>query len=124
MMMDDENQRASQNRKELPATVRSSVVMHVVSPVSRGAVECIDDFDDLYQCGLAAAQRSGLMDAFSEGFDPGACCSVAERALLDDIRAFLRPDHAPESLVRRCLDCLDECDCADGDKGEEIPIEG
>lgn len=126
-MMADDDQRGPQR----PEVVHASIVAQVYAPASRGAVECIDDFDDLYQCGLASAQRAGLMDAFSEAFDPGACCSVAERALLEDIRSFLRPAHAPAHLVRKCLDCLNECngdDCADdcgcvaGDEGEEIPI--
>lgn len=61
------------------------------------------------------AVRAGVQpDALSgagEGdcFDPDTCCDERERALIMAMRAYLRPDVAPECLIRRLRETLDHC---------------
>ena len=49
---------------------------------SHEQIESIEDFGDLYQCGLAWDQRSGRIPAFSDGFDPDSECTAEELAML------------------------------------------
>lgn len=44
-----------------------------------------------------------------ECFDPESCCDERERALIAALRAYLRPEQAPECLVRRLRATLDHC---------------
>lgn len=47
-----------------------------------------------------------------------SCCDALERALIVELRAYLRPTQAPECLVRRLHAALDQC-CHDmGDGGD------
>lgn len=74
-------------------------------------LERIDDFDDLYQCGLAHAQRMGQMEAFTERFNAERCCDAQEKAMIDALKDFLRPQQAPADLLGRVMQCLDRiCD--------------
>lgn len=74
-------------------------------------LERIDDFDDLYQCGLARAQRLGQMEAFTERFNADSCCDAREKAMISALRQYLRPQQAPADLLGRVLRCLDRiCD--------------
>ncbi len=73
-------------------------------------VERLDDFDDLYQAGLSDDQLCGRMAAFADHFDIQTDCSEIERRVIEDLKAYLRPSKAPDSLVRRCHDCLSACE--------------
>lgn len=42
-------------------------------------------------------------------FDPSTCCSKREQAMIAALRAYLRPDQAPECLLNRLRACLDDC---------------
>lgn len=75
-----------------------------------GQIERLDDFDDLYQAGLAADQLKGRMSAFADCFDVDADCSDLERRVIADLKAYLRPSKAPASLARRCCECLEKED--------------
>lgn len=44
------------------------------------------------------SEATGREDAC---FDVDTCCDAREKALIESIRAYLRPQRAPESLVRR-----------------------
>ncbi|MCH9274765.1 hypothetical protein JS533_000450 [Bifidobacterium amazonense] len=48
-------------------------------------------------------------------FDPNTCCDERERAIIMSLRAYLRPDVAPECLMRRLRETLDHC-CCDPDE--------
>lgn len=71
-------------------------------------VEPLDDFDDLYQAGLSDDQLCGRMSIRTERFDINADCSALERHLIAEMKAYLRPMKAPDSLVRRCRKCLEQ----------------
>ncbi|MBQ3480101.1 MAG: hypothetical protein IJH49_00090 [Aeriscardovia sp.] len=125
----------------------STDVVTVTSMARRASheqIESIEDFGDLYQCGLAWDQRSGRIPAFSDGFDPDSECTAEELAMLSALRRFLRPQRAPRGLLERCLRALDEASVNDpnektdqstkpttmeassdscNDAGEGIPIE-
>lgn len=125
----------------------STDVVTVTSMARRASheqIESIEDFGDLYQCGLAWDQCSGRIPAFSDGFDPDSECTAEELAMLSALRRFLRPQRAPRGLLERCLRALDEASVNDpnektdqstkptpmeassdscNDAGEEIPIE-
>lgn len=45
----------------------------------------------------------------SDCFDPERCCDERERALIAAMRAYLRPQHAPQSLIDRLEATLDHC---------------
>ena len=44
-------------------------------------------------------------------FDPETCCDERERALIAALRAYLRPEQAPECLLNRLRATLDHCCC-------------
>jgi hypothetical protein len=71
-------------------------------------IESLDDFDDLYQCGLARAQRVGQVECFTEYFDVEISCDVQEQRLIEALKEYLRPAQAPASLVERVLSHLQE----------------
>ena len=48
----------------------------------------------------------------SDCFDPERCCDERERALIAAMRAYLRPQHAPQSLIDRLEATLDHNDSA------------
>lgn len=89
-----------------------------VSEATCAEIERIDDFDDLYQCGLAHAQRMGQMEAFTERFNAETCCDAQEQAMIAALKDFLRPQQAPSALLGRVMQCLDRiCDEEDGGAG-------
>lgn len=51
-------------------------------------------------------------------FDPERCCDERERALIAAMRAYLRPQHAPQSLIDRLEATLDHC-CESGEQADE-----
>ena len=71
--------------------------MHVVAsvPVSEDAVG-------------TCAPVDGVRD---DCFDPETCCDAMERSLIAAMRAYLRPDAAPECLLSRLRETLDRCCC-------------
>lgn len=44
-----------------------------------------------------------------ECFDPESCCDAREKAMIRALRAYLRPQEAPECLLTRLRDTLDRC---------------
>lgn len=54
-----------------------------------------------------------------EWFDPEACCDEREKALIAELRAYLRPEEAPECLLRRLRATLDQC-CRE-DQARQLP---
>ena len=48
----------------------------------------------------------------NECFDPTTCCDEREQAVIAALRAYLRPQQAPECLMVRLRDTLDHC-CGD-----------
>ena len=56
-------------------------------------------------------------------FDLDTCCDARERALIMAMRAYLRPDVAPECLMKRLRATLDHCCCepdfSDADAGAD-----
>lgn len=44
-----------------------------------------------------------------ECFDPRTCCDERERLMIEAMRAYLRPQQAPECLYERLRVTLDEC---------------
>lgn len=94
------------SRRQTQVNPDGSVVVHEV--VTTGyELERIDDFDDLYQCGLARAQRMGQMEAFTERFNIEANCDAQEKAMILALKEYLRPQQAPADLLGRVLDSLD-----------------
>ena len=60
-------------------------------------------------------------------FNPDAVCDPQERALIEELRAYLRPQQAPERLISRLEAVLDRCcgaeqgeqdDAAAGQRGD------
>ena len=54
---------------------------------------------------------SGESPAAADRFDPAICCDVHEQAMIATLRAYLRPDCAPECLLARLKETLDRCCC-------------
>lgn len=50
-----------------------------------------------------------VRDGGHECFDPESCCDAQERALIAMMRAYLRPQAAPECLIERLHRTLDAC---------------
>lgn len=52
-------------------------------------------------------------------FDPRSCCDARERELIEALRSYLRPEAAPECLLRRLRETIDHCcdeeECAGND---------
>ena len=48
-------------------------------------------------------------DQATEGFNPAAVCSPQECALIEELRAYLRPQEAPERLIAKLEAVLDRC---------------
>lgn len=44
----------------------------------------------------------------SQCFDPRTCCDAEERALIEAVRDYLRPQVAPQCLLRRLRTFMDE----------------
>ena len=53
-------------------------------------------------------------DLVGDCFDPDSCCDEHEKAMIAALRAYLRPEVAPECLLARLRDTLDGCCCEDG----------
>lgn len=107
--------RIQASRTETVVTRDGAVQEHesivTVTETSCYDLERIDDFDDLYQCGLARAQRLGQMEAFTERFNAEMCCDAREQAMIHALKDFLRPQQAPADLLGRVMQCLDRiCD--------------
>ena len=54
---------------------------------------------------------SGESPAAADCFDPAICCDAHEQAMIAALRAYLRPDSAPECLMARLKETLDRCCC-------------
>ena len=56
------------------------------------------------------------VDAADTGkcFDPTSCCSAREQAMIAALRAYLRPEVAPECLMAKLKATLDHCCGEDG----------
>ena len=56
-------------------------------------------------------RRQADVHIVTEGdcFDPRTCCDEREQALIAALRAYLRPDVAPECLIARLKATLDHC---------------
>ncbi|KFI38835.1 hypothetical protein [Bifidobacterium angulatum] len=56
-------------------------------------------------------------DYFASGeyFDPRVCCDAHERAMIDALRSYLRPQAAPACLMARLKATLDRC-CEEEDR--------
>ena len=52
---------------------------------------------------------SGESQAVADCFDPATCCDAHEQAMIAALRAYLRPDSAPECLMARLKATLDRC---------------
>lgn len=108
--------RIQTSRTETVTTQEGTELRHEERVVTVTASSCydlerIDDFDDLYQCGLAQAQRMGQMEAFTERFDAEASCDAQEKAMIQALKNYLRPQQAPADLLGRVMHCLDRiCD--------------
>jgi hypothetical protein len=50
-----------------------------------------------------------MYEAQEGGFDPRTCCDERERLMIEAMRAYLRPQQAPECLYERLRVTLDEC---------------
>ena len=61
--------------------------------------------------GSASASVQADVHIVTEGdcFDPRTCCDEREQALIAALRAYLRPDVAPECLMARLKATLDHC---------------
>ncbi|KFI97780.1 hypothetical protein [Bifidobacterium stellenboschense] len=57
----------------------------------------------------SAADAGRDMGDVGECFDPATCCSEREQAMIAALRAYLRPESAPECLKARLKACLDHC---------------
>ena len=53
------------------------------------------------QAGDARATVEVTHIEIAEGFDPDTCCDEREKALIGMIRSYLRPEQAPDCLIRR-----------------------
>jgi hypothetical protein len=78
-------------------------------------IELLEDFDDLYQCGLAHAQRTGHVESFTERFNIATSCDEEERKLIEALKEYLRPVCAPQALFERVLAHLQEIEIEDYD---------
>lgn len=52
-----------------------------------------------------------LIARYGDCFDPETCCDEREKALIKMMRAYLRPQQAPECLLERLHATLDHCCC-------------
>ena len=79
----------------------------VVSRVSHTEVRITgaDDADAYDVYGMDARDEAADGDCF----DPSTCCSEREQAMIAALRAYLRPEVAPECLKTRIKACLDHC---------------
>ena len=66
---------------------------------------------DERSAGSASASVQADVHIVTEGdcFDPRTCCDEREQALIAALRAYLRPDVAPECLIARLKATLDHC---------------
>ena len=51
----------------------------------------------------------GESQAAADCFDPAVCCDAHEQAMIAALRAYLRPESAPECLMARLKETLDRC---------------
>lgn len=79
-----------------------------VRTVSHTEVRITDGGTDADMPDMAA--RSAYDPAVDgDCFDPATCCSEREQAMIAALRAYLRPEEAPECLKARIKACLDHC---------------
>lgn len=64
------------------ATVPTAVSFHM-------ELESVEDFSDLYQCGLGQEQLDGRMQPFADHFDIDACCDECEKQIISLVRKHL-----------------------------------
>ncbi len=79
----------------------------------------IEDYDDLYECGLASCQLRGEMSVSTERFTTCECCSNAEQQMLDKMRNALRPRTVSKDFISQCFCHLDESDSEEEDIDKE-----
>ena len=58
---------------------------------------------------ITAVQADVHIVTEGDCFDPRTCCDEREQALIAALRAYLRPDVAPECLIARLKATLDHC---------------
>ena len=82
---------------------RSAVRLPVLSPKAASSAG--------YCASSASASVQADVHIVTEGdcFDPRTCCDEREQALIAALRAYLRPDVAPECLIARLKATLDHC---------------
>ncbi|WP_152209964.1 hypothetical protein [Bifidobacterium cebidarum] len=61
------------------------------------------------QSEAADAREYGQYGQTEDCFDPSTCCDAREQALIAALRAYLRPDVAPECLMAKLKATLDHC---------------
>lgn len=82
---------------------RITVTRASLGAVSRTEVRIVE------HRGADEAGASAGMDSRGDCFDPASCCSEREQAMIAALRAYLRPNEAPECLKARVRACLDHC---------------
>ncbi len=73
----------------------------------------------------ADAMDPSLARSGQDCFDPRSCCDARERELIEMLRSYLRPDVAPECLLRRLRETLDHCcdeEAHDSDVGRRSEV--
>ncbi|MCH4160557.1 hypothetical protein [Bifidobacterium sp.] len=60
------------------------------------------------QTGNAQSRVEVAHIEIAESFDPDTCCDEREKALINMIRNYLRPEQAPECLVQRLRNMMSD----------------
>ena len=96
------NDQPTEHTRHISITRTSSDGMVSQTEVHITAVHHRDD-----ETGTASAD----VHIVAEGdcFDPSTCCDAREQALIAAMRAYLRPDVAPECHMARLKATLDHC---------------
>lgn len=66
---------------------------------------------------MTGTENGAMAPQGQECFDPSTCCDEYERIMIEMMRAYLRPEQAPECLYERLRMTLDRCCCEDGAEG-------
>jgi hypothetical protein len=76
-------------------------------------LESVEDFSDLYQCGLGQEQLDGRMQPFADYFDVDECCDECEKQIIRLVRAHLheyqRALHNPDGADDDVNDATEQC---------------
>lgn len=95
----ERHSRLSITRSGLDGVSHTEVHVTEVFAPARADCQLADETED-----PGAGQESS-----ADCFDPFTCCSPCEQAMIAALRAYLRPDQAPECLVSRLKTVLDDC---------------